>query len=449
MTLRFAADLAAGRSCRCQPHVPASWIEQTGKALMAANSPVRVAVVVSHPIQHYVHLYRALARQNGLILSVMFCSRLGADSYHDHEMQTEIKWAGNLLEGYDHQFLPDGAHIKGTSFREVNNPSVTDALARFGPDVVVQYGYSQLTQLRALAWCRRNGIPSLMIGDSENRRKRSGVRTIARALVLRCLLRQYAGFLTVSDQNRAFYRAFGVPEHRLYRCPFPLDETAYLDARARRAEHRAAIRQRYGIGSDTMLFLTVGKLSGYKRVGDAVAAAAVVRQRGDLPLKPHLIVCGDGAERGALERQAAATGAPVTFAGFINVDALPGFYAASDVLVHASEIENYGHICAESAAIGLPMILSDQVGAIGPTSVARPDVNALIYPCGNRDRLAGAMARLMTDTGLFDRMAAASLLAHADNNLAASIAGMRQAITSTVRPLDHDPVVAGQSDAEA
>lgn len=409
---------------------------QAENTSMATNQPVRLAVVVSHPIQHYVHLYRALARQDGLVLKVLFCSRIGIEAYHDREMDTEIKWAGNLLEGYDHEFLPDGAGIKGTAFGQVNNPSVTAALDRFKPDVVVQYGYSQLTQLRALAWCRWRSVPSLMIGDSENRRKRPGLRGLVRSGVLRGLLRQYAGFLTVSDQNKAFYRAFGVPGERLFRCPFPLDERAYLDARARRTQHSAAIRQRYGIASDAMIFLTVGKLSDYKRTSDVVAAVAGLARRTGLPRPPHLLICGDGAERAALVRQIDELAAPATFAGFINIDALPGFYAASDVLVHASEIENYGHICAESAAIGLPMILSDQVGAIGPTSVARPDFNALIYPCGNRDSLVEAMARLTIDAPLHKRMSDASLAVHAENNLASSIAGLRQAIGFAVRMRD-------------
>ena len=395
---------------------------------MAIDRPVRIAVVVSHPIQHYVHLYRALARQDGLTLKVFFCSRIGVEAYHDREMGTEIKWAGNLLDGYDHEFLPDGAAIKDTSFRQIDNPAVTAALDRFRPDAVIHYGYAQMTQLRALAWCRWRGVPALMIGDGENRRKRPGVRGAVRGIVLPGLLRQYAGFLTVSDQNQAFYRAHGVPAERLFRSPFPFDQDAYHNARARRPEHSAAIRQRHGIADDAMIFLTVGKLSDYKRTGDAVTAIAALAKRTGLPRRPHLLICGDGAERAALTRQISEMAAPATLAGFINIDALPGYYAASDVLVHTSEIENYGHICAESAAIGLPMILSDQVGAIGPTSVARPDVNALIYPCGDPDRLTDAMARLIADTQLYQRMSGASLAAHSDNDLTSSIAGIRQAI---------------------
>lgn len=395
---------------------------------MAIDRPVRIAVVVSHPIQHYVHLYRALARQAGLTIKVLFCSRIGVEAYHDREMGTEIKWAGNLLEGYDHEFLPDGATIKGTAFRQVNNPAVTAALDRFRPDAVVQYGYAQMTQLRALAWCRWRGVPSLMIGDGENRRKHPGVKGAVRSMVLPGLLRQYAGFLTVSDQNQEFYRAHGVPAERLFRSPFPFDQDAYHDARARRGEHSAAIRQRHGIADDAMIFLMVGKLSDRKRTGDVVAAVATLAKLNGVPRAPHLLICGEGADRAALTRQISETAAPATLAGFINIDALPGYYAASDVLVHAADFENYGHICAESAAIGLPMILSDLVGAIGPTSVARPDVNALIYPCGNRGRLTDAMVRLITDTQLYHRMASASLVAHSENDLTASIAGIRQAI---------------------
>jgi glycosyltransferase involved in cell wall biosynthesis len=395
--------------------------------------PVRFAIVVSHPIQHYVHLFRAVSQLKGLQTKVFFCTRLGVEPYRDREMQTEIKWAGDLLAGYDHEFLPDGDTIKGTTFREVDNPSVTTALAGFKPEVVMQYGYTQFTQLRALAWCRLHGIPSLMVGDSENKRARTGLRSVARAAVLRVLLRQYAGFLTVSDRNRGFYRDFAIPESRLFRVPFTLDESAYLEARAHRDVHRREIRNRYGIADDAFVFLNVGKLSGYKRASDVVASVATVAQRTDLPRRPHVLICGDGAEREALVEQIRESHAPATVAGFVNIDELPKYYAAADVLVHASEIENYGHICAESAAIGLPMILSDQVGAIGPTSVARPDVNALIYPCGDRAALTNAMLRLMQDDDLFRRMAQGSLEAHADNNLSASLKGLHYAIRTVVR----------------
>ena len=96
-------------------------------------------------------------------------------------------------------------------------------------------------------------------------------------------------------------------------------------------------------------------------------------------------------------------------AGFVNVDQLPGYYCAADVLVHPSEHDPHPLVCSEAACIGLPMILSDRVGAAGPTDIARVGQNALVYPCGDVAALARAIAQLHGDDGLCQEMAARSL----------------------------------------
>ena len=88
----------------------------------------------------------------------------------------------------------------------------------------------------------------------------------------------------------------------------------------------------------------------------------------------------------------------VRFLGFVNIDGLPALYSAADVFVHSAEIEQYGMVALEAAVLGLPMILSDRVGAIGPTSIARADVNAIVYPFGDIDALARSIARFATTT---------------------------------------------------
>src|SRR4051812_47549201 len=104
----------------------------------------RLAIVVSHPIQHFVPFYRALAREQAIELRVIYASRIGLDSYFDAGMNTQISWNMDLLSGYDHVFLPEAGSIKDTKPLSVNNPSISAALSRWAPDVVLIYGYSHL-----------------------------------------------------------------------------------------------------------------------------------------------------------------------------------------------------------------------------------------------------------------------------------------------------------------
>ena len=133
----------------------------------------RLAVVVSHPIQYFVPLYRALAAELSLDLHVLFASRIGLDKTFDPMMSAPVAWATDLTGGYSHEFLPDAGRIDQVGFRRVDNPSVFAALRRFAPDAVILHGYAMLTMLRALAWCRATAP------------RRSSSRTVPRTARLR------------------------------------------------------------------------------------------------------------------------------------------------------------------------------------------------------------------------------------------------------------------------
>ena len=78
----------------------------------------RLAIVVSHPIQHFVHLYRALAARDDLTVKVFYGSRMGLAAYHDREMAAVIKWAGDMESGYDHEFLPGAERAERGGVRD-------------------------------------------------------------------------------------------------------------------------------------------------------------------------------------------------------------------------------------------------------------------------------------------------------------------------------------------
>ena len=388
---------------------------------------LRLAIVVSHPIQHFVHLYREIAKQGEVELKVFFCSKIGMQAYHDREMNTVIQWAGDMTAGYEHEFLQGSDNINRVEFSTVNNPGVGERLSAFGPDAVMLYGYAQITQLRALAWCRLRRIPVLMTGDGDYVKQRSSLRGAVRALVLGVLLKQVSGFLTVGDQNERMLAALDVPRGKMFRTPFPIDEAAYLSHRERRTEERARVRHKFSIPDDAFVVLFVGKISDRKRPRDLVAAWSKLQQR-SAPTKVRLLYCGDGPDRPQLEKAIADCGAAATLGGFVNIDELPAYYCASDVLAHPSEHDPHPLICSEAAAIGLPLILSDKVGAVGPTDIAREGENALVYKCGDANALADAISKLADNAAFQAACSAASLRIYGECGLEASVRGVVRAV---------------------
>ena len=397
--------------------------------LAPATRSYRVAIVATHPIQHFVPFYRALSLQPDLTPHVFFGSRIGLEEYFDPEMNARFSWHMDLTSGYQHDFLRGADRIRSTAFASMNNPAVWKSVSRFRPDVVVVYGYANLTAVRTIAGALLRKIPVLLVSDSEPLQSRSAARIWVKRLLLPRLVGAVSGFLTVGDCNERYWTGFGAPHAKLFRTPFTIDEPTYLLARANRAELRRDWRRERGIEEREVVFLAVGKLSARKRQRDILTALALARHAAPAA---RVVLAGDGAERGALEDMAREADLPVTFLGFVNLDELPQVYAAADVLVHASARDPHPLVFSEAACLGLPIVASDRVGAIGSTDIAQPGVNALVFPQGDVRRLAAALTDLTCDPLRREAMGEASLRVFRSQDMATSVAGLRSAVRAVV-----------------
>src|SRR5579862_3050032 len=69
------------------------------------NKPVRLAYLVSHPIQYQAPLLRRIAAEPGINLTAYFMSDFSVRSYKDPGFGVDFKWDVPLLEGYKSVFL--------------------------------------------------------------------------------------------------------------------------------------------------------------------------------------------------------------------------------------------------------------------------------------------------------------------------------------------------------
>lgn len=141
--------------------------------------------------------------------------------------------------------------------------------------------------------------------------------------------------------------------------------------------------------------VTVGRLVPWKRVEQVLEAVAGVPELG-------LIVVGDGPERPRLERLAASLGLSgrVWFAGARRREETLGLMMACDVFVLNSTYEGLPHVVLEAMALGLPVVAS----AVGGTpELIQDGSNGLLIPAKG-DGLAGALARLVADSGMRKRL---------------------------------------------
>jgi D-inositol-3-phosphate glycosyltransferase len=142
--------------------------------------------------------------------------------------------------------------------------------------------------------------------------------------------------------------------------------------------------------------------SGVRAQGAAVGNGAGVHV-----LPPRLVLAGDGPHRAALERRARDLGIAgrVAFAGAQPNAELPRYHAVSDALVLPStDHETFGIAACEAMACARPVV-GARTGGI--PEVVRDGETGLLVPPADAWALAAALARLLADERLRQRMGAA------------------------------------------
>ncbi|OTG68606.1 glycosyl transferase [Acinetobacter sp. ANC 4470] len=116
-----------------------------------------------------------------------------------------------------------------------------------------------------------------------------------------------------------------------------------------------ALRQKWGVNSDTKVLLYVGRLSPEKEIDVLVSAYLAMKQTAKHDIK--LVIVGDGPERSRLEMLSQGHG--VVFTGVLTGSNLAQAYASANVFVFASQVETFGNVVLEAMASGLPIIAYD------------------------------------------------------------------------------------------
>lgn len=172
-----------------------------------------------------------------------------------------------------------------------------------------------------------------------------------------------------------------------------------IDANISALKDRSHVRSSYGVGEDEPLVIIVGSLVKRKRVADLFEALALLKSRHGVT--PRCLVLGEGPEAQNLKKLAAdrQLQRQVIFAGFQDDPLSP--IGAADILVLASEKEGLPRVILEAMLMGRPVIAAD---IVGPSELVVHEITGLLVPLRSPVAIADAIALLMQDRSLRERM---------------------------------------------
>jgi glycosyltransferase involved in cell wall biosynthesis len=367
-----------------------------------SKNRVRLAYLVSHPIQYQAPLLRRIAQEPDIDLTVFFGSDFSLRSYQDEGFGVDVKWDVPLLDGYRSEFLPvirdDGTQTVTTPL----NYGIFSALcggATPGFDILWVHGYAMVNALHGMLAAKTLGVPVLLRGDMWLKdRPRSGPKLFLKRLFFELLKNLVSGVLPVGTLNEDYWRHYLGDDIPLFLMPYAVDNEYFqrqsLEAGARRDD----LRRELAMDEGRPVILFASKLQRRKHCSDLLDAYRLLidgRMKGPLP---YLLIVGDGEERAALEEQARIHGlADVRFCGFRNQSELPRFFDIASVFVLPARHEPWGLIVNEVMNAARAVVISDDVGC--HPDLVTDGVEGFVFPVGDVNALAEALLRVLATPG--------------------------------------------------
>jgi len=385
---------------------------------------IKIAIVVSHPIQHFCPQYVSFAKLLFCEVKIFFGSAMGYKKYYDTSFGKEIAWDNLKLDQFNHFFLNDDQVLPAD--KNLDAPNLEKELESYAPGIVITYGYFQQLQQRAQAWAKKNKIPLAFISDSERKRKRPFLTELIKKVYVRQQFKNINYFLSVGDANEDYYKYYGVKDRQIIRNPFPIDVDLFEEIYAAKEENSSRLRKEYNIKNDAIVISVVGKIESFKRQQDIIAALKLMKPEEKSIV---LMVIGTGAnEIGLRELSKDIKNCKVVFTGFILPEKLALYYSATDIYVHPSEKDAHSLSISEAVYMGCPVVISNNCGSYGANDDVQEGKNGFVYETGNIKELSMILDYLIRDNKILDEFGSFSRIIGLHNQFVSHHKGVQSLV---------------------
>jgi glycosyltransferase involved in cell wall biosynthesis len=397
----------------------ASWLAalERGAGLGGAGPRrVRVAAVFPEPTPYRAPLLDQVAAHDEIDLTVIYA----AETVAGRTWRVDLRHPAVFLRGVS---VPGAERVLHHDYPLT--PGVGSALAAVQPEVVVVSGWSTFAAQAAIAWSRLRKVPYVLVVESHDEGPRAGWRRAVKGAVVPRIVRAASGVLVTGTLARRSMVARGAASDRVHVFANTIDVEALGERVDGLASRRTALRESLGAGPDDVVVLSVARLAPEKGLDVLVHAAAEAEDARIL-----LVVAGDGPERERLGDLAAVRGVRLVLAGNLEWERLAEVYAAADVFALLSLREPWAVVVNEAAASGLPLVLSDRVGAAH--DLLRDGENGFLVAAGDVDGASRALRTLAADGELRRAQGARSRELARDWGYGPSVDGLLAAVREAV-----------------
>jgi glycosyltransferase involved in cell wall biosynthesis len=343
----------------------------------------KLAIIVTHPIQYYVPVFRELAKYCELKVYYTWGEK-GLLKKYDPGFQRDIEWDLPLLKGYDYELLvntskaPGSHHSKG-----IINPDIITRISAFQPDAILIYGHMYKSHFKVMRFFKKK-VPIWFRGDSHTLNNPGGLKALIKWAYLRWVYNYVDKAFYVGSNNKSYFERYGLKAEQLVFAPHSVDNYRFGKNRDEEVE---VLKRKLGIKKTDTTFLYAGKFESIKNISLLIDCF----KRLDAP-NIKLLLVGNGPEELFL-KETARSNSNIIFMDFKNQSYLPVIYQTCDIFCLPSSSETWGLAVNEAMAAGKAILVSDKVGCA--IDLVRDSVNGVIFEAGNIDDLFLKITKLL------------------------------------------------------
>ena len=337
--------------------------------------------------------------ENHVDLEVIYCSTHGVSNQFDRQFNSSFKWNIPILDGYNYYFFKNYALRPSLySFWGLMNWGIIWHLLRSPKGILVINGWQYFIYVISIIVGKVRGHTVCLRGESplSREKNRSFLKKITRKFILEYILFKFVDvFLYIGDQNKRFYKFFGVPDEKLLFSPYSVDNDRFQKHLSVNSDEKEKIRSLLGLPKNKIIILYSGKYIAKKRPLDLLESALLLDNK-----KYAIIFMGEGEMRKHMEDFILKHELKdIYLTGFINQLEITNYYSASDIFVMCSDAdETWGLSINEAMNSGLPIVASNEIGCT--TDLVKHGYNGFVYPMGNVVELSKYLNKLMNEDHL-------------------------------------------------
>lgn len=312
-----------------------------------------VVVLTNSPAPYREPLWREIARASEAPFEVWYASRKASGRQWQSSEQ-DASYCSRFF-----RFFHISRKSRGGGRRSFGiAPGVVFRLL-FRPPAILVCGDAGWTSLLALAASLVRRGPLIIWSESISNTAGSGLR---RSLA-RKLSRRARAYVVPGRRTSTVLRELGVSEEKILIAPQSTDSEFWSELANKMLSKRDELREKADISPDQQIVLYVGGLWRRKRVSDLCSAITSLRSKG-LPVQLWIVGGQSDADEGLMKSVTELVDQDVVkLFDYTEPSKLAEFYAMADCLCLVSDYDPWGFVVNEAQYFGLPVVVSQDVGA--------------------------------------------------------------------------------------